>query len=542
MSRSWRLIGGLVAVSLLFAACGGDDDGGDSAAGGDESASSSSDGGSGGDDVCTEDRVGGELTVGQTGDLNGFDPAVITGASRDSGGAELTAIYDTLMRSNPETGEIEPHVAESLEPSDDLAEWTLTLREGVTFGNGDPLTGEAVIASIQRLDGADVAAANFAALITNMEAPDERTVVFTLDAPWGDFPYFLASAGGMIVNTAAVDEVGEEAFNTEPPVGAGVGPFQLVRYAPDEEVVMEAKPDYWGGPVCVETVRFITPGDDTTRLEALELGEIDVTILAEPRVVARARDDEGRPGFTGYGNGSQLMINAREGHPGEDVRVRQALAAAIDPQVISERVNEGHSVATSAIVHPDSPLYSDGLGESLVDADRAQELVEEAKADGWDGSIELLSTDTPAAEESAITVEAMLEAAGIEVSVEHLPVADMVERVSVDQNFDVTSWSLNVLPEAPWSGIDRNLRSDSPTNRTGYANEDFDAALAELRGAGTVEERQAGIAAVQEVWDETVPGVMFQQDEEFLTWADGVHGVRLTREGVAMLDDVYVDR
>jgi peptide/nickel transport system substrate-binding protein len=543
MSRSWRCVVGLVALSLVFVACGGGGDGDSDDDGGDDASSASGGGGaSGADDVCTEDRVGGELTVGQTGDLNGFDPTVITGASRDSGGAELTAIYDTLMRSNPETGEIEPHLAQSLEPNDDLTQWTLRLREGVEFGNGDPLTAEAVIASIQRFEGADVAAANFVTFITGMDATDERTVVFSLDAPWGDFPYFLASAGGMVVNTAAVDEAGAEAFNTDPPPGAGVGPFQLVRYAPGEEVVMEAKDDYWGGPVCVQTVRFVTPGDDTTRLEALDLGEIDVTVLVEPRVVAQARDEEGRLGFTGYGNGSQLMINARPGHPGEDVRVRQAMAAAIDPEVISDRVNEGQGVATTAIVHPDSPLYSDGLDRELVDPDRAEELVEEAKADGWDGRLSLLTPDTPGAQEISITVEALLEAVGMDVTVDNPSIADMIQRVTVDRDFDVTAWSLNVLPEAPWSGIDRNLRSDSPTNRTGYANDDFDAALADLRQAGTVEERREAIAAIQEIWDETIPGVMYQQDEEFLTWSDRVHGVRLTREGVAMLDDVYVDQ
>jgi peptide/nickel transport system substrate-binding protein len=129
----------------------------------------------------------------------------------------------------------------------------------------------------------------------------------------------------------------------------------------------------------------------------------------------------------------------------------------------------------------------------------------------------------------------------MDVTVDSVPTADLIQRVIADQNFDVTSWSLNVLPESPWAGIDRNLRSDSPTNRTGYADPDFDAALAELRQAGTVEEKRDALAEVQEVWDETVPGVMYQQDEEFLTWADEVHGVRLTREGVAMLDDVWVE-
>jgi peptide/nickel transport system substrate-binding protein len=530
----------MAALLVVLAACGGDDDGGDSSSGGNgENGGETAGSGSSGDDVCTEERVGGELTVGQSSGLAGFDPAMTTG-TRDSGGTELTAIFDTLMRVDPETSEVVAHVAESLEPDDDGSEWTLTLREGVTFGNGDPLTGEAVIASIERLEGATVAAANFAALITNMEAPDERTVVFTLDAPWGDFPYFLAMGGGMIVNTAAVDEVGDEAFNLEPPEGAGVGPFVLERFAPDEEVVMRARDDYWGGPVCVETVTFVTPGADDARYEALQLGEIDLTVLAEPRVVEQAHQDD-RPGITGYGNGNQLMINTRPGRPGEDVRVRQAIAAAIDVDTIDERAYEGTATVSGSVVHPDTPLYTDGLGGPEYDLDRARELVEEAKADGWDGSLGFVSIDSPTSTEVSITVEAMLEAVGMDVTVESVAVTDLVERITTDQDFDVTAWSLDVLPEAPWSGVDRNLRSDSPTNRTGYADEDFDAALAELRAASTVEERRDGLAAVQEVWNETVPGVVYSHDEEFLTWTDEVHGLRLTREGVAMLDDAYVD-
>jgi peptide/nickel transport system substrate-binding protein len=526
----------LVALALLagLTACG-DDDGDAAASGGSSGSGAASE-----DDVCTEDRVGGDLTVGQSAGITGFDPTVTTG-TRDSGGTELTALYDTLMRVDPTTAEVVPHLADSLEPSNDLSEWTLTLRDGVEFGNGDPLTADAVVASIQRFDGATVAAANFAALISDMEVVDERTVVFHLDGPWGDFPYFLAMGGGMIVNTAVIDDVGAEQFNLDPPVGAGVGPFELERYAPDEEVVMRAKDDYWGGPVCIETLRFITPGDDDARYEALQLGEIDVTVLAEPRTVEQAQDVDGLPGITGYGNANQLMINVRPGRPGEDLRVRQAIAAAIDIDTINERAYEGTATASGSVVHPDTPLFTEGMGGPDYDPDRARQLVDEARARGWDGSLGLLSIDSPSSSEVSLTVEGMLEAVGMDVTVESVPTTELIERVITDQNFDVTAWSLDVLPEAPWTGVDRNLRSDSPTNRTGYADPDFDAALADLREASTVEARRDAIAEVQEVWNETVPGVVLNHDEEFLTWADNVHGVRLTREGVVMLDDAYVE-
>src|SRR5262249_49733212 len=163
-------------------------------------------------------------------------------------------------------------------------------------------------------------------------------------------------------------------------------------------------------------------------------------------------------------------------------------------------------------------------------------------AAGWNGNINLLSGDTPNGVELGITVKGLLEAAGMTVAVTNVPTADLISRVITDKNYDITTWSLNVLPEAPWSGIDRNLRSDSPTIRNGYADPNFDAALAELRKATTVEQKKTALADVQKVWNATYPGVMYQQDEQYLTWGDKVHGVKLTREGVAMFDDVDLDK
>jgi peptide/nickel transport system substrate-binding protein len=535
------------ALTVLAASCGGDNGKGATATTTATSLAPSTSPGSASptsappDQGCTAARVGGELNVGQSSDLPGLDPTVVTGASRDSGGAEMTAIYDTLMRVDVETAKVVPQVAESLEPNADASVWTLKLRDGVRFGNGDALTAQAVIDSINRFKGAKVAAANFLPLITSMQASDTKTVVFTLTGPWGDFPYFLASAGGMIVDTNVVAAKGAEAFNKDP-TGAGVGAYELVRYVPGEEVVMKAKTDYYGGPVCVQTLRFTKIADDQARYDALKLGEIGATVLSDAKVVNQAKKVDKRPGFTGFGNGDQLMINVRAGHPGADLKVREAMEAAIDVNALNQRVNDGKGVATTAIVHPDTALFSPGMDAEKPDAAKAKQLVTEARAAGWDGSLNLLSGDTPTAVELGITAQAMLQAAGMTVQVTNVPTADLIKRVITDKNFDVTTWSLNVLPEAPWSGIDRNLRSDSPTNRTGYADAGFDAALAQLRKATTVDEKKTALAAVQQVWNATVPGVMYQQDEEFLTWGDKVHGVKLTREGVAMFDDVYIDK
>lgn len=99
--------------------------------------------------------------------------------------------------------------------------------------------------------------------ITDMEVVDDRTLVLTLDEGWAGFPFVLANSGGMIVNTAVADAAGE-GFGTNP-VGAGVGPFEVTRFAANEEIVLEPKDDYWDGPVCLDQLRFVVvPGDGPT--------------------------------------------------------------------------------------------------------------------------------------------------------------------------------------------------------------------------------------------------------------------------------------
>jgi peptide/nickel transport system substrate-binding protein len=487
-------------------------------------------------DVCTADKPHtDELTVSTAGDRKGFDPAQVTGAGQITGGVELTALYDTLMRWNPEQAEFEPQLAESL-TTDDNVTWTLKLRPDVKFGNGDPLDGAAVQASIERLRGAKVSAAGTLDLIASIEVTDPQTVVFTLNGAWGDFPYFLASPGGMIVNAKIATELGPEAFNTNP-AGAGAGPFEFTSFASGEDIVMTAKPDYHGGPLCFDTLRIVQINDDRAAMESLELGEIAVRSFGAADVLADLRDD----GYEGIGSGGQdiqLQINTRAERPTGDLRVRQAIAHAIDVDLIDERNTQGKGVATTSIVDPNSPLYTDGAEGLAYDPDLAADLVEQAKADGWDGSVHFVcNADTP---ETGIAVQAQLEAAGFTVQADILPVTDMVSKV-VALDFDVACWSLNVLNESAWAGIDRNLRSDSQSNRTGLQSPEMDAALVTLREASTNDEKQAALFELQQVWNDTVPGVILSRDEEWVTWGDDVHGVKVTREGVFMLDDVYVD-
>jgi peptide/nickel transport system substrate-binding protein len=533
-----KAVATFVAIAMMAAACGGDGDG-------EASGGTAGDGGDGGAGTeCTEERVGGSITVGAFSEPIGLDPVAASGGGVQ-GGIEMAALYDTLMRYDPESGEYEPHLAESLEANDDLSEWTLTLPDGITFSNGDALDADVVKASVERHASEDNATPSRNDVVSNIAeitVVDPLTVQFTLNHTWAGFPFLLTSKVGMITNPTAVAAAGD-GFSAQPPPEAGVGPYEMVRFAPGEEIVMRAKADYWDGPVCIEELRFVVvPGADAT-YDAFQTGELQAMFLYEPRTIAQAHED-GVAGHSGFMNlGGMMLVNIGAGDtepPTADVRVRQAMAAAVDPEVINDRVYDGTGLATNAIVSDES-RYEPGVDGPEIDPELAADLVDEVKADtDWDGSVRLLCRADPDSQETCITVKGMMDAVGFDVTLETAAtVGDNIRRVIMEQDFDIANWSVSVHEEGPWRGLSQ-FYSDAPNNRNGYASPEMDEALDALRSAASLDEENAALADVQEVWNETIPSVNFATREEFIGWSDDVAGIQPTADAVVFFDDAYL--
>lgn len=489
-------------------------------------------------DTCTADRAGGELTVGMSSQPALLDPARGQAAAT-TGGIELLQIYDSLVRFDPESQEYEPVVAEALEPDAGFTTWTLTLRPGVTFGNGDPLDGAAVKASIERF-GATATGTykTLVAQITSMEVPDPLTVVFTLDQAWSGFPFTLANAPGMIVDTKVADAAGES-FGANP-AGAGAGPFEFVSMSAGEEIVLQAKDDYWGGPVCIDTLRFVPNLTDQGRFDAFESGEFGAAWLRDPEIVTET-ETSGIGGFTTYQNVQNLVLfNAGASEsPANDVRVRQAVAHLIDQEALAARVWAGAGNPTGAVIGENSIWYQ-GLTGPGADPAAASALIAEAKADGWDGTLRLVAPAS--AQEMGLAIEAQLEAGGIDVDLTFS--ADFTQHIDtiVRKDFDMATWGMNILDDGLWPTLNNNLNSAVVgTNFGAYSDPDMDAALDELRVASDEDATLAALARVQDAWTATVPGVILNAGPARTIYADDVHGVvptgnLLVRFGAAYLD------
>ena len=472
---------------------------------------------------------GGTLNIADLTEVGDLNPTTAQGGG-SAGGTPLTAVYDTLMKLDTESLEVVPELAESMEPDADFKTWTLTLRDGVTFSDGSPLDAQAVVDSIQwYIDNQGTEAGLLAPALAKMTVEDERTVVFDMNYTWEPFAAQLTQSPGMIVAPAAY--AGAE-FK---PIGAG--PFVLDTYKEQEELILTANKSYWAGPPHLDALRFFWPAGDDAKLDALKDGSADLAYLGTPAGVDTALTS-GLPGQVTLGD-AVLGINLREGRPGADPRVRQAIALAADPDIFNERAMHGLGLPGKWLFPPESKWFS-GIEPPAVDLDAATKLVDEAKADGFNGKISLIGLPDPDSRTVSLTYKAMLDRVGFDVSIDTVSsVTDLITKVYVNQDYDLTRTSMNLQDFFPYGKVANNLGSESPANAGGYASPEMDALLLELRGATTDEQKKTILGQIEDLWQKDVPMVKMAATPVMHAWNTNVYGVGYTSDYVPMFQEAW---
>ncbi|MFI6897509.1 ABC transporter substrate-binding protein [Streptomyces sp. NPDC050256] len=477
---------------------------------------------------------GGTLRIADYGEARSLSPAV-TYATGSSGGSALAAVYDVLMRYDTAAKKYEPQLAKSLQSSDDKKTWTLKLRDGVKFSDGTPLDADAVTASLawyQKNKGADTSM--LAPNLVRTEATDDSTVVFTLRSSWATFPAMLAQAPGMIVAPAAY------AGKTFKPIGAG--PFVLGKYAPQEEMILNANTKYFRGRPHLDALRFTWPQSDRAKLEALDDGTVDVAHMRGPDVV----DDAVKAGHFGEltltGLGNVITVNTRKGRPGADLRVRQAMALALDPELDTARAYDGKGLPGKEIFPPESRLHS-AVKPLGLDLDKAKKLLDEAKKDGYDGKITYMDGSDPVARAKGVVIKAMLERVGFTVQLDLVSsIADRVAKTYVEHDFDISRSAASISENDPYHRLQSVLNSTSYGNPGGYANPKMDALLAELHRADGDAEIQKVLDRIQTLFNEDVPMINLGASAALTAWGKNVHGVVPTDESMTLFGEAWISK
>ena len=357
-------------------------------------------------------QSGTAITIGQPSPFQFMDPQRTYLSSESS---THMSIFDTLVAFDDEAQFI-PGLATEWEASGER-EWTFTLREGVTFHNGEPFNAEVVRWNVERITEEGFQDWAFMDPVDHAEVVDEYTVKLITKDVFPTLPNLMAQF--FIISPTAMEN-GVEAFVQQP---IGTGPYTFVDWIPDDHVTVTANPDYWGGAPAITDVTWRVLPEGSTRVAALQAEEIQVLVdLPSEQFEAlnqgSSRATEVRSVRTPY---FRFFPESPQGggEPFADIRVRQAVNHAVNVDSIITNLLGGHAERFPTIMTPDMYGFDPSVEPYAYDVERAKALMEEAGyADGFDVTMDTWSAGpAPKPVELAQAVAADLAQIGIRSTV-----------------------------------------------------------------------------------------------------------------------------
>ena len=385
----------------------------------------------------------------------------------------LENVFDTLVAPDANL-EMRPALAESWNVSSDQLTWTFHLRHGVTFHDGSPLRADDVVYSYRRIIDQKLANADKFSAVTGVTAPDQSTVRITLKQPTPNLLTNLGGFKGVAIVSRRNVESGQIA--THP---VGTGPFAFASQKSGDSIVLKANKAYWAGAPKVSGVTFRFISEPSTALSALQAGEIDWTDAIPPqRVAALKNDDSITLAATPSNDYWYLALNeARD--PWKDVRVRQAIAYALDRDAIVQATSYGTAVANQLAIPKGNPWYTP-YGAYRHDVEKAKSLL--AEADAKPKNLDMLvTTEYPETVTAAQIIADNLAPLGITVNIRTVDFATWLDEQN-NGHFDMLmmGWLGNIDPDDFYYA---QHHTDGSSNAQKFSNPEVDRLL----DAGRVE-------------------------------------------------------
>ena len=481
---------------------------------------------------------------------SGSDQNYMDGQMNNTNDVFLRAVYSQLVRRALD-GSIEGDLAESWSVGEDGVTWTFNLRHGVKFHNGKELTSADVVASYRRL--LDNPAVRYSSLakgyISDVYAVDDYTVCLVTPTQIASLLANLTHRSNLILDADYIEKYGMDLGLTAESVN-GTGPYRLVSWDRDQEMVLEAFPDYFRGEVPTKNVDILIVSDANARLVALETGEVDVTVVNTSEI-PRLKETPGVEVKTYEGIGAHgLQFNCANEYMKSPL-VRQAVVYAIDKQLIVDTLyaDIGEKACT-APVNPNVWGYYD-FGVIPQDVEKAKALLAEAGyPDGFDISI-MLEPGYNKSTETCEMVVAMLAEVGINATIETVDMATfsgaMGNRTYPGENFP---WAMFIMGfGAGTADCDEGLRriwSTSPdgnnnNNYGWYSNAEVDRLLDEAMSELDEEKRADLYRQAQQILYIDDPAAVFTNDRyNIWTMSDKVEGFDVNVNNVIFWDNLRV--
>ena len=456
-----------------------------------------------------------EITVGIAQDLDeSLDPhkAVAAGTKE-----VMFNVFEGLMKPTPD-GDLVPAVAESYEISDDQLVYTFTIREGITFHNGAPVTANDVVYSISRCANAsepDVQRIEALEMIDVVRAQGENTVSVSLEEPSTEFLSYM---------TLAIIPM-PDVYDQQDTAPVGTGPFKFVSRAAQDNIVLERFDDYWGEKAYLDKVTYKIIENADSILMSLQSGAVDLFAHLTSTQVAQLGDDFNIE--EGTMNLVQAMYLNNAVAPFDNVKVRQALCCAVDRQQILDLAFDGYGSLIGSSMYPAFGKYFD---DSLTnhyphDVEKAKALLAEAGyPDGFSMTITVPSNYQPHIDTAQVIVEQLKEV-GVTAEIQLVEWATWLSDVYAGRQYQATVVGVDASTMTARALLER-FTSTAGNNFINYNNAEYDAFFQQAAAAADDAAQTAAYKQALANLTENAANVYIQDLADLVAIRKGLTGVR----------------
>jgi ABC-type transport system substrate-binding protein len=439
-------------------------------------------------------------------------------------------LYDKLAEFDADMNLV-PQLATEWSVSRDGMTWTFKLRRGVKFHDGSPVNGDAVKRSIERTV-ADSRLRNWFTSIKSVASPDDSTVTVTTEKPFLFLPQRLATPPGSIVHPSAKGRTA--AFGASP---IGSGPFKFKEWVRGNKIVLEKNPDHWNARATnIDQIEFRFLPDDSGRAIALETGEIDFALPLTPQEAERLKRNND---ITIYNARSLrwfgLYMNLMK-KPFDDVRVRHAIAHAIDKDAIVRTTMAGYAKVADSPLPPGVWGYK-SFPQYAYNPQRARQLLTEAGLpNGFSATMWVPTGNYLNAVQVSEAAAAMLERVGIKLKLETMEAGRWIVQLRSRGPREAT-WEMSYYGFGTWTGepdyalgllFHTEQFAPGGSNRQFYSNSRVDSLLD--IGHRTVDDRQRRL-----IYESIQDQIWKDQPWAYLFYGNQVMGSRRAVRNVQIL-------
>lgn len=505
--RAWLIA--VVVVALTAAACG---------------KSAGSGGGPGTTAAQMKPQNGGVLNVGLNAETDGWDP--VTSEWAAAGYLVAQTIFDPLCAYDAQ-GQAVPYLAKSVTHSANYKVWTIGLRPGIKFQNGQALNAKAV--ALQLTLGKASALVGQALLpMVKATVVNNLTVKVTMDEPWVAFPAVLASQAGFMAAPAQLES--KNASTTHP---IGTGPFTFKQWTPNGSLTVTKNPNYWrSGVAHVNEIVFHVLTDPTTALESLESGQLQFMYTGEASQINQLKAQHTDSMVLQYLDEPVFIMLNTDATPLNNLALRQALEYATNQEQVNQEIDLGLGSVVTEPYKKGSPWYVPSGYPTSPNLTKAKQLVAEYHSEtGTSGPVKftLGCTDSGTNPEAMQLVQSQWAKVGIDVKLSYTEQATYINNAifgsyqancwtqfgDIDPDIDATWWlSSNAHPDG---AVALNFaRLSDPTT---------DKELQVGRTHASYSVRKAAYGKVWQQFTKEAPYIWLDRGPEALVTGPTVHGL-----------------